>query len=152
MRPTVFMIFKWLPQACAAAVLLWPASYASAQPPVTTPARCIDVKLVNLVEGQGSIKLAVWGSAEAYFKAPLVLRQIKAQGAVMRVPVCGLDAKEIAITVYQDLNDNGKMDRNSLGIPSEPYGASGTPPMFSAPTWETTKLVWVADQTIEIRL
>jgi len=120
--------------------------------PAPTAAPCVEIKLFNLVEGKGTVKLAVWGSSDTYFKKPVWAQKVKAEGAVMRVPVCGLDVQEIAVTVYQDVNDNGKMDKNPLGIPTEPYGASGTPPMFSAPTWDTTKVAWVADQTLEIRL
>ncbi len=32
-----------------------------------------------------------------------------------------------AVTVYQDVNDNGKLDTNWIGIPKEPVGVSNNP-------------------------
>jgi uncharacterized protein (DUF2141 family) len=50
----------------------------------------------------------------------------------------GLAAGRYAVAVYQDLNRNGKFDKNFLGLPTEPYGfskdARGSfgPPTFDA--------------------
>jgi uncharacterized protein (DUF2141 family) len=33
-----------------------------------------------------------------------------------------------AVSVYEDLNDNRKLDHNFIGIPSEPVGVSNNPP------------------------
>ena len=38
-----------------------------------------------------------------------------------------------AVTVYEDLNSNHKLDRNILGIPREPAGASNNPPAHMGP-------------------
>lgn len=150
--PTIsFPFFNVLSRACIAAALGFGAFQANAQTQAPTQESCVEVKLINVLEGIGNVKLVVWGSAETFFKKPVAFRRIKAEGSVMRVPLCGLEAKEIAITVYQDVNENDKMDTNPLGIPTEPYGASGTQSTFGAPTWDTTKLTWIADQTIEIR-
>jgi uncharacterized protein (DUF2141 family) len=45
---------------------------------------------------------------------------------------------EYAAVAFQDVNGNGKLDKNFLGIPREPYGFSNSargsagPPKFSA--------------------
>jgi uncharacterized protein (DUF2141 family) len=45
-----------------------------------------------------------------------------------------------AIEVYQDLNSNGKMDTNFLGIPKEPYGFSrDARPFLSRPDFSSVK-------------
>lgn len=38
-----------------------------------------------------------------------------------------LEPGEYAISLYQDLNNNEKMDKKAFGIPKEPYGFSGNP-------------------------
>jgi len=43
----------------------------------------------------------------------------------MTVEISNLESGEYAIAVIQDLNENGKLDKNFLGIPKEPYGFSG---------------------------
>jgi uncharacterized protein (DUF2141 family) len=43
----------------------------------------------------------------------------------------------IAIAVFQDLNKNGKLDKNIAGIPKEPYGFSlNFRPTFRGPKFE----------------
>lgn len=59
---------------------------------------------------------------------------IKVDKETMSVPVCNVESAEISVTAFQDMNGNGKLDSNPMGIPSEPFAASGKPAMFSAPT------------------
>ena len=70
--------------------------------------------------------------------------------ATMTFPLCGLTGGRCADAV-QDLNGNGKLDANVLGIPTEPWGASGKPAAMSAPTWETT-VVALDGTTIVVKL
>ncbi len=59
-----------------------------------------------------------------------------------------------AVTVYEDLNGNHKLDRNILGIPREPAGASNNPPAHMGPPRfnECSFRVGAAAQTISITL
>ncbi len=57
----------------------------------------------------------------------------------MTVQVCGLTGSNVAFTLFQDLDSDGKMGKNALGMPTEPWGSSGTPGMFG-PSWETGKV------------
>lgn len=42
-----------------------------------------------------------------------------------------------AVTVYHDVNDNGKLDTNWIGIPKEPVGVSNNPkPRMGPPRWK----------------
>jgi uncharacterized protein (DUF2141 family) len=42
--------------------------------------------------------------------------------------------KQLALLIYQDLNGNGKLDKNTLGAPVEPFGFSNNVKVrFSAP-------------------
>ena len=56
----------------------------------------------------------------------------------------------VAITLYQDLNANGKLDANPFGMPTEPWGASGQPaPM--GPSWASAR-VPLGAETIVVKL
>ncbi len=116
---------------------------AFAQAPATsaTPT-CANIEVSGLQADTGTINLAAYTSGASFFKTPAWAERVKVVGTAMRVSICGVAPGEIAITGFQDLNGNNKMDSNPLGIPAEPYGASGKPPAFSAPTWDTTKVVW----------
>ncbi|OYT90992.1 MAG: hypothetical protein CFE43_15385 [Burkholderiales bacterium PBB3] len=115
-------------------------------------AACPEVRLSNVQPGRGSVMLSVWGSSDSFFKKPLLAKKLAATEATLVIALCGAEAPEIAVTVYQDLNDNGKLDSNFLGIPSEPTAASGKPPKFKAPDWESTRVPVQAGQAIDIRL
>ena len=59
-----------------------------------------------------------------------------------------------AVSVYEDLNGNHKLDRNFLGIPREPVGASNNPPAHLGPPRfnECAFRVGAIAQTITITL
>jgi uncharacterized protein (DUF2141 family) len=59
-----------------------------------------------------------------------------------------------AASVYEDLNGNQKLDRNVLGIPKEPVGASGEPSQrLAQPRFEDCSFrIGHAAQTITITL
>jgi uncharacterized protein (DUF2141 family) len=58
----------------------------------------------------------------------------------MQLQVCGLSGNAVALTLYQDLNNNGKLDTNPFGMPTEPWGSSGKSSPLSAPTWDTAQV------------
>ncbi len=61
---------------------------------------------------------------------------------------------EYAANALQDINLNDRLDRNVLGIPTEPYGFSNNPLiLFSAPSYADAKFtVNEGDNAIVIRL
>jgi uncharacterized protein (DUF2141 family) len=113
---------------------------------------CATIKVEGLKPAGGFLYLSAYDSAASYFKKPIWQTRVKVSEATETIQLCGLSADEIAFTGFQDLNDNGKLDSNPLGIPNEPYGSSGTPPMFSAPTWESTKVKFIPDSVIAIKM
>lgn len=70
-----------------------------------------------------------------------------------RVAFKDLPPGTFAVTVLHDENDNGKMDTNFLGIPTEGYGASNDPNKMRAPTFEEAKFLLNAiEQTVDVKL
>ena len=134
------MKLRSLPIAAVVAVsVLSAAALATAPAPAQaqTP-DCATVEVQNVRPQQGMLMIAAFADAASFNKSPVVATQMKAGAATMTFPLCGLGSTSIALTLFQDLNGNGKLDANAFGIPSEPWGASGTPAAMAAPTWETT--------------
>lgn len=102
---------------------------------------CTTIDVTQVRPAQGRIMLAVYDSAADFNRDSVAAFQQRALGPVQRFSLCGLNGKAVALAAFQDLNGNGKLDRNLLGIPSEPWSASGTPPAMSAPTWDSGKVV-----------
>jgi uncharacterized protein (DUF2141 family) len=112
---------------------------------------CPVVEIHNVRENTGTLMVVVYADAASYNKKPAFATMVKATGGVATVKACGVEGAEMAVSVFQDLNDDGKMNSNVFGIPEEPWGASGSPSAFSAPVWETTKVA-VSTSPIIVKL
>lgn len=107
-----------------------------------TPAHaqhCATVEIQNVRPQQGHVMIAAFNTAETFGKKPLLSLRVPAADAAMNVQVCGLSGSEVALTLFQDLDSDGKMGRNLVGIPTEPWGSSGQPGSFG-PSWQTGKV------------
>jgi uncharacterized protein (DUF2141 family) len=131
---------KYLVAFIAAALIALVAWDAKAQ----TTSACPTLNVTGLKADEGVLMIAVYTKSEEFFKKAAWMTAQKVSSTSMQIPVCNLDAEEIAITAFQDMNGNQKLDMNPIGIPTEPYAASGTPAMFGAPTWKDTKVAYKA--------
>lgn len=48
---------------------------------------------------------------------------------------------EYAVSTYQDVNSNGKLDRYFIGKPKEPYGFSNNVKPFGPPSYKACKFI-----------
>jgi uncharacterized protein (DUF2141 family) len=55
------------------------------------------------------------------------------------------------VSLFYDLNNNKKLDKNLIGIPTEPYGLSNNPG-FGFPDFEKMKFTFKGDLTISIEM
>ena len=133
--------------ACGlAAALTLPAA---AQPTATQPS-CATVEVHNVRPGQGFLMVAAFTDAASFRSRPAVALRLPAGEATMRFPLCGLAGEVVALTLFQDLDGDGKMGANLVGMPTEPWGSSGTPGA-SGPTWDTAKVA-LGGNPITVRL
>ena len=133
-----------------AALMLVSALQAQAQSPAPPAASCAQVEVHNVRPQQGHLMLAAYTDAETFQKKPVTSMRLAAGDAVMQFQVCGLSGSTVALALFQDLDSDGKMGRNLFGVPSEPWGGSGTPGAFG-PTWESTR-VPLDGKTIVVKL
>lgn len=91
---------------------------------------------------QGIVRLGLYTEAE-YPKdnaAWIASADVPAVGGETVVTLQNIPVGTYAVEVYQDLNSNGKMDRNFLGLPREPYGFSrDAHPRLSKPDFSRVK-------------
>jgi len=100
---------------------------------------CVDVEVVNVRPSQGFLMIAAYLDAETYNKKPAARVRLAAGEATLRFELCGLSGDTVALTLFQDLDSDGKMGSNLLGMPTEPWGASGSPGM-TGPSWATSSV------------
>ena len=109
------------------------------------------VKIVvqNVQPGKGSIIVSIYNDEGDFLKKPMASQTQKANGQVMEFSF-DIPPGEYAIAVYQDLNDNKRLDAGMFHIPKEPYGFSNNyRPSFSAPHFKDC-VISIAGQTTSI--
>lgn len=116
------------------------ASQSSAAP--------LTIDLKGVRKQTGTVKIKVVDSAEAYDgKAKGVAGEVWKPDGESRQFRFDLPAGQYAVMVVHDANDNGKMDSNVIGIPTEPYGFSNNPRVMRKPTFEETRFALPAAGT-----
>ena len=116
----------------------------------------VTVVVTGLVSTESVVKLNFYDAPAKFLKAgQCALRlAVKPNGKNEIVVPVELAKGEWAVALSQDTNDNGRMDRNFLGIPTEPYAFSNNVrPRLSAPNFEECKFVVADDgQVVNIKL
>ena len=100
----------------------------------------LTIEVSGITPGRGQIYVAVYDRPETFPTAgqQRTGRTLEASAQSLVVQFKDLPPGEYAAVAFQDVNGNGKLDKNFLGIPKEPYGfsngarGSAGPPKFSA--------------------
>jgi len=113
---------------CVAAAVLATTSLAQAAD--------LTVDVAGLQSAKGAVMVAVFDSAGHFLKQPLRTAAVAAQPGQVQLLINDLAPGDYAVSLFQDENGNGKLDKNLVGMPIEPYGfsndaaASNGPPGF----------------------
>ena len=106
----------------------------------------LDLKVDNVKGAGGDLRVGVYASADDYRKTPVKEIKAAADGSPVAIHISGLAPGDYAIALYHDRNRNEKLDTNLLGIPTEPYGFSGSARNLMGPaTWEQAKFSVAAE-------
>ncbi len=123
--------------AALAALLLTGAADA---PPLT-----LQLVLTGLRSSDGALRLCLWHHAERFpdCKKGRDVRLLSAPAAAeVHIAVTDLAPGSYAVSVIHDENDNRKLDKNFMGIPTEGVGFSGNaavtfgPPSFAKASFD----------------
>ena len=124
---------------------------AAAALPARAAEACAQVEVRNVRPQQGFLMVAAYLDAESFDKKKAAAQlRLPAGEASMSFQLCGLSGPQVALTLFQDLDGDGKMGRNLIGMPTEPWGASGSPGMYG-PSWDTGKVA-LDGSTIVVKL
>ena len=100
----------------------------------------LTVEVLGLESDEGSVALAIFDSSRSFDErtGAVAAETVAPTDGRATWSVEDLPAGRYAVAVFHDLNDNGELDRTTLGPPSEPYGFSNDaratfgPPKFGA--------------------
>lgn len=111
----------------------------------------LEVRGIEKVEGK--LYVAIYNSAETFMKKPLAGFVVEVKDSVMQIPCNGLPAGSYAFSMYQDENENGKLDTATFGIPTEKFGFSNDAEgVMGPPSYEKCCFTFTADATLVVNL
>lgn len=113
----------------------------------------ITVKVEDVHSNNGKMFIALYNTETGFLK-----QYYKGEMSKIINNSCTVSFKDIpkgvyAVSIFHDENDNGKMDTNFFGIPSEDYGCSNNATGFMGPPkWEDAKFELNKNKSITISL
>ena len=107
----------------------------------------IRVGVSQISQIKGTVKWALYDNEKAYEQRTPAVKSgsISVTGESLTWEVTGLTPGPYALAIYHDVNNNGVLDLNFLGVPKEPYAFSGTssakwlPPSFDKAAVQVAK-------------
>lgn len=103
---------------------------------------------------QSKVFIALYKGKDAFLESEELLRELDVndRGEAGSISL-SLKTGMYALAIFQDLNGNGILDKNMLGIPSEPYGFTNYEGVqLTPPTWNKTSFYLDSNREIVIGL
>ena len=106
---------------------------------IFTAPQSVNIEVVA-PDGGGEIYVAAYATPDAFddedetaAKSILLDESVKQTQVDLQLPAAG----RYVLAGFQDLNGNGKLDKNFFGVPTEPYGFAKVPPTkWRAPAFD----------------
>ncbi|MCD4696834.1 MAG: DUF2141 domain-containing protein [Bacteroidales bacterium] len=114
----------------------------------------LKINVQNIKKPGGYIIIKIW-SEEKYMKSKPIKELKVKQGSKNNivVNVTDLPAGEYGISLFQDINNNNKLDKSWVGKPEEPIGFSNNAkPSFGPPEFDEVKFNFTVNKTVTIDL
>ncbi|MDT8998941.1 DUF2141 domain-containing protein [Paucibacter sp. APW11] len=96
--------------------------------PGSAQAAEMELEVSGLTASSGQLMVAVFDQAAQWLGGkPVALARAAAsaqQNGRLLLSLKDLPEGEVAFSVFHDVNDNGKLDSNAMGMPTEPYAFS----------------------------
>lgn len=114
----------------------------------------LKLHISGMVQQESTLYLAIFDNQHDFLSQSIFYsKKIATTDAVAIIEINDLPLGTYAISVFQDLNDNEKLDKRMFGIPTEPYGFSGNGVKFSrAPTFSEASFQYSGKTELKIAL
>lgn len=116
-----------------------------------TPKQKISVTATNISSSDGKVFFVLFDK-ESFMNTPIQSKSKEILNGKSFITFKNLEKGEYSIICFHDMNDNGIMDINNNGIPSESYGVSNNILTFGPPSFFSTKFSLLEeDLNLEIK-
>lgn len=119
------------------------------------PSTSLTVTVTGLRNQTGRVCLSLFSKAQGFPSSASRAAQAKClQASSSTVTFGNLHSGNYAVAVFHDVNGDGTLNRNSLGVPTEGFGFSRNPRILTGPPAFSDSAVFVAgpSQNLKIQL
>jgi uncharacterized protein (DUF2141 family) len=131
----------------AAIIVALLALTLSAARPVNPPAS-LQIDILDVQKGKGKIIVELYKDKSDWLKTPFRKTTLPTDQST-KTASFDLPPGKYALSIYQDTNENGKLDMNFLGIPKEPVGFGNNYRPFGKPKFESALVEQHATSKLE---
>ncbi|MDX2190870.1 MAG: DUF2141 domain-containing protein [Bacteroidota bacterium] len=101
----------------------------------------VTIQVNNIQVGKGSVVINIYDKEASFFKTAFVSKTQTADNASLKFTF-EIPNGTYAISIYQDIDNNGKLNQGWFEIPLEPVGfGNNFKPKFSAPTFHNCAVI-----------
>lgn len=114
----------------------------------------LDLNIHQIKSPQGTLHVALYNN-EANYDAgqqAVAVHKVAVSSNKVQLQFAGLAAGTYAIKIMHDENNNGELDRNVFGIPTEGYGFSNNGGQFGPSSFNEAAFTVSANQQLAIQL
>ena len=120
---------------CAFVFILGAAMLLSASQSPSQPFP-LYIEIVNIQPNSGKIVVAIYNAKSSWLKSPFQTITLSTNASAKTATFEVLPG-QYAVSIYQDINENGQLDQSFLGIPKEPIGFGNNYRPFGKPKFES---------------
>ena len=96
-------------------------------------AETLTVEVTQVEAATGDIYLAIYREGDDFPGESTVYRQASAAATLGTTTIPLLPAGQYAIAAFHDVDEDGGLTRNLIGMPQEPFGFSNDAPVYLGP-------------------
>ena len=106
----------------------------------------LSVKVEGIAKAQGTIMLGLFDEATYNGDGMVAGANLTVEGGEVTASFSDLEPGEYAVRLYHDINDDGEMNTNPFGMPTEPYAFSNNAKgRFGPAKWDAAKFTVTAE-------
>ena len=113
-----------------------------------TSSRTLEFKITNIQQKGGEVMIAIYNNESDWMDKPFQTTTLKTDKD-SEVVSLELPHGTYALSVYQDVNGNGELDTNFMGIPKEPIAFGNNFKPFGKPKFEDASFQFDAEYQIQ---
>lgn len=135
-------------------VLLFSLAFFQNQPENTPDnAHSLTITLKNVKTSEGTVSISIYNSEKAFLETAYKKQSVKAvANQTITITFDELPAGKYTVSAVHDVNNNGELDTNFFGMPTEPYAISKEgKSMYGPPSYEKAVFEINQNQSLDIQ-